>query len=264
MPKKKENPEDEIQLDEKQPAQKTSSFCTRWFAEHAVNNTSEMRMICDLTARSAQEQFSINVRSGHTEVYAVIFYATFMSILEFIKEKQKTYNEFSITIANSLNIGYTNNDDQDNEKVGNFMPIMEYIGTNRTYVDSESSIDDDKISSNCIHWKELNIKKNVEYYKEIQERAFDKLIKEFNVNLRTSEAIFPLFCIFLDHITSVIKIKYQDAEGTGISEISMNVLSLFDIYYSYNEDEDKEIYEYLPGITVKLCLKSDTVAGRNE
>lgn len=262
MPKKKENMEEEMQLEEKQSAPKNLTFSQRWFQEHAVNNTSEMRMICDLTARSAEEQFSINVRSGHTEVYAVIFYATFVTILEFIREKQKTYNNFTIAIANSINIGYTNNDDIENEKVGNFMPIMEYIGTNRAYVEGDTSIDDDKISANCIRWKELNIKKNVEYYKEIQERAFDKLIKEYNVNLRTSEAIFPLFCIFLDHITSVIKLKYQDAEGTGISEISMNVLSLFDIFYSYNEEEDKEVYDMQPGIAVKLMLKSDTVAGR--
>ena len=133
MPKKKENMEEEMQLEEKQSVPKNLTFSQRWFQEHAVNNTSEMRMICDLTARSAEEQFSINVRSGHTEVYAVIFYATFVTILEFIREKQKTYNNFTIAIANSINIGYTNNDDIENEKVGNFMPIMEYIGTNRTY-----------------------------------------------------------------------------------------------------------------------------------
>ena len=47
--------------------------------------------------------------------------------LEFIRKKEKVYNNFTIQIAQSLNIGYTNNDDEENEKVGNFMPIMEYI-----------------------------------------------------------------------------------------------------------------------------------------
>lgn len=263
MAKKKENMEEEIQLDEKPSVPSSrSSYATRWFAEHAVNNKTDMKMICDLTARSAEDQFAIYVPSGHTEVYAVIFYATFMTILEFIRERQKTYNDFTIAIANSINIGYTNNSDEENEKVGNFMPVMEYIGSNRAYVKGFTDIDDDKTSSNCIHWKELNIKKNIEYYKEMQERAFDKLMKEYNVNLRTSEAIFPIFCIFLDHISAVVKLKYKEAEGTNISETSMNVLSLFDIYYSYNEEEDKEIYEYSPGIPVKLFMKNDSVAIR--
>ncbi len=253
--------EEEIDLKEKvEPAK--STFTTRWFNEYAVNNKSELKMICDLTARSAEEQFAMYVPTGHTEVYAVVFYATFMTILDFIRERQKNYNNFTIAIANSINIGYSNNDDDENEKVGNFMPILEYIGVNRNYVESFSEIDDDKTSSNCIHWKELNIKKNIEYFKEMQERAYDRLIKEYNVNLRTSEAIFPLFCIFLDHISSVVKIKYREAEGTGVSETSMNVLSLFDIFYSFNEEENKEIYEYQPNVQMKLALKSDNIAGR--
>lgn len=261
MPKKAKEVEEELELEETKVATK-SSYATRWFAEHAVNNTAEMKMICDLTARSAEDQFSMYVPSGHTEVYAVIFYVTFMSILEFIRERQKSYNNFSIAIANSINIGYTNNDDEENEKVGNFMPIMEYIGTNRAYVEGYSDTDDDKTSANCIRWKELNIKKNIEYYKEIQEKAFGALMDDYNVNLRTSEAIFPLFCTFLDHVHAVVKLKFQDAMGTGVSETSMNVLSLFDVYYSYNEEDAKEIYEYSPNVQVKLALKSDSIAGR--
>lgn len=262
MAKKAKEMEEDLELEEKQVASK-STFATRWFAEHAVNNRSEMKMICDLTARSAEDQFSMYISSNHTEVYAVVFYVTFMTILDFIRERQKSYNNFTIAIANSINIGYTNNDDEENEKVGNFMPIMEYIGTNRAYMEGYSDTDDEKTSANCIHWKELNIKKNVEYYKEIQERAFNTLMTDYNINLRTSEAIFPLFCIFLDHISSVVKLKFQDALDTNISETSMNVLSLFDIYYSYNEEEAKEHYEYIPGIALKLFMKNDSIANRD-
>lgn len=263
MAKKQPTQPEEVELDLKEEGKSSkNTFVTRWFADYASNNKSEIKMICDLTARSCEEQFHMYVKSSNTEVYAVVFYVTFMAILEFIRERQKNYNTFSIQIANSINIGYTNNDDEENEKVGNFMPFMDYVGSNRNYVENTSETDDDKTSSNCIHWKELNIKKNIEYYKEIQERAFDTLIKEYNTNLRTSEAIFPIFCIFLDHITAVVKMKYKEAEGTDISEISMNVLSLFDIYYSYNEEEAVENFEYVPNIQMKLFLKSDNIATR--
>ena len=42
----------------------------------------------------------------------------------------------------------------------------------------------------------------------------------------------------------------------------MNVLGLFDVFYSYDEDEDKEYLEYSPGITVKLATKNDAIASR--
>ncbi len=241
---------------------KPMSLVKRWFTDYAVNNAADIKIICDLTSRSAEEQFNMFIPTGNTEVYAVVYYATFMSILEFIKEKQKRYNNFTVAICNSINLGYSNNDDDSNEKVGNFMPIMEYIGINRNIIDDSGTMDVNKTAQNCIRWKELNIKKNIEYYKEIQERAYEKLKRDFRTNLRTSEAVFPLFCIFMDHITNMLKLKYKEAERTDVSEVSMNILGLFDIFYSFNEEDNLEIIEFQPNIQMKLALKSDSTACR--
>ena len=258
MPRKPK--EEEQQIDVKAPAKK-ETFVTRWFNDYAVNNRTELKFICDLTARSAEEQFSLYLKSGNTEVYAVVFYATFLTTLRFLKGKQNSYNNFTIQIANSINIGYSNTMNEDNEKIGNFMPIMEYIGINRNIVDDDLN-KTDRTSQNYILWKELNTKKTAEYYKEIQEHAYEVLRSQYKTSLRTSEAIIPLFCIFMDNIVNVMKVKFKEAEGTNVSEVSMNVLGLFDVYYSYNEEDDKEILEFSPNILMKLSLKSDDVAGR--
>ena len=259
MPRtKKIEKEEEMEIDAKK--QKKETFVTRWFKDYAVNNSEELKIICDLTSRSAQDQFSLYLRSNNTEVYAVVFYATFLTILDFLKEREKKHNNFSIVIANSINIGYTNNNNEDNEKIGNFMPIMEYLGINRNIVDDSTNTDPNKTVQNFMQWKELNTKKNVEYYKEIQERTYDRLMKEYHTSIRTSEAVIPLFCTFMDNIGSVLKMKYKEAEGTDVSEVSMNVLGLFDIYYSFDEDENKEIIEFQPNIMMKLRLKSDAIA----
>lgn len=260
MPKIKKE-EKELELDTTKQ-DKPITFVKRWFADYAVNNASDLKIICDLTSRSAEEQFSMYLKTGNTEVYAVVFYATFVSILDFIKSKQKQYNNFTVAVCNSVNLGYSNNDDENNEKIGNFMPIMEYIGINRNIIDSSGAMEVDKTSQNFIRWKELNIKKNVEYYKEIQEMTYEKLKKEYKTNLRTSEGVIPLFCIFMDHITNVLKLKYKEAERTDVSEVSMNVLGLFDIFYSFNEEDNQEIIEFTPNIFMKLALKSDGTASR--
>jgi len=259
MPRK---PKEEEQVIDVNNQVKKETFVTRWFNDYAVNNRTEVKFVCDLTARSAEEQFSIYLKSGNTEVYGVVFYATFMTILKFLKGKQNSYNNFTIQMFNSINLGYTNSTDENNEKVGNFMPIMEYIGINRSVVNEDNSRDIDRTSQNCIRWQQLNSKKNVEYYKEIQEHAYDVLKNQYKTNLRTSEAIIPLFCIFMDHIVNVLKVKFKEADGTDVSEVSMNVFGLFDVFYSYNEEDDKEIIEFQPNIQMKLALKSDDVAGR--
>lgn len=260
MPRKaKVEKEEELDI---KSVDKKETFVTRWFKDNAVNNASDLKIVCDLTSRSAEEQFRMYLKSGNTEVYAVVFYATFLTILDFIRNKQKTYNNFTIEICNSINIGYTNNDDEDNEKVGNFMPIMEYIGINRNIVDTSSSFDSDTTTQNFIRWKELNIKKNIEFYKEIQEVAYEMLKKEYKTNIRTSEAVIPLFCIFMDHITNLLKVKFREANGTDVSEVSMNVLGLFDIFYSFNEEDNQEIIEFQPNIRMKLALKNDNTASR--
>lgn len=267
MPKKKAA-ENEVDLDVKSPKKET--FVTRWFNDYAVNNKDELKIICELTARSAEEQFFMFLDSGNNEVYAVIFYCTFLTILRFLRDKQKKYNNFTIEIGNSINIGYTNNDNEENEKVGNFMPIMEYIGVNHVIVDSEIDFSDneeirvkgDETSVNFIRWKNTNLKTTVNYYKDIQEQAYNSLKSDYKVKIRTSEAVIPLFCTFMDNITNVLKEKYREAEGTDVSEISMNVLGLFDVYYSFDEDSNQEVIEFTPNIRMKLALKNDTDASR--
>ena len=268
----------EQEIDVSSAPVKKMTFAGRWFDEHAVNDRQDLKMVCDLSARSIYEQFHLRIMSQNTEILAVVFYGTFMSLLEFIRKKQKSYNQFTIQIAQNLNIGYVNTQNTENEKVGNFQPIMEYLTTNRAIVDdSESQTlsweEEQKLSekekkerelkeveTRCLRWKGVNAKTEAEYYKEIQNNAYDRLKREYIINLRTSEAIIPLFCIFLDHIANVLKVKYKEAQGTDVSEVSMNVLGLFDVFYSFN-DEEQEVIEFQPNIAMKLALKNDDVAG---
>lgn len=241
-------------------AHKKETYVTKWFKDNCPDNTGEVKAVCELTARAANEQFTMTVPSGNYEIFALIYFATFQSILEFLKEKEKTYSNYTIEICNSINIGYTNSSSTDNEKVGNFMPIMEYIGVNRTIVDSAPTTMD-TTTQNFILWKKLNVKKNLEHYKEIQEKAYERLLGDYHTDLRTSEAAIPLFCIFMDNINNVLRMKFRELQGTDVNEVSMSVLGLFDAYYSFDEESGKEFIEYTASPFMKLSLKNDSAAG---
>ena len=266
MPRKKlETPEEELDIKKEV---KKETFITRWFNDYAVNNKEEMKIICELTSRSVYEKFTLYVESNNYELYAAVFYATFTTILDFLRGKENKYNNFTIEVANSINIGYSNSTNEDNEKVGNFMPILEYIGTNMKVVDnspeSEKKKDVNRTKTNCMRWKQINVKQNINFVSEIQETAYERIKKEYRTDMRTSECVIPIFCIFMDNIIHVIKLKYQELEGTDVSEVSMNVLGLFDIYYSFNSEDNIEIIEFQPNIRMKLALKNDVAAGKDE
>lgn len=258
MARKPKEVEQEIDI-KAEATQKKESFATRWFKDYAVNNYSELKMVSDLTSRSVEEQFSMYLPKGNTEVYAATFYETYIQIQKFLISQQSKYKNFTIEICNSVNIGYCNNNDEENEKVGNFFPILEYIGVNRNVID-DSEISEEKTNQNLLRWKTINIKKTAEYYKEIQEKTYEVLKSKYRINLRTSEAVFPIFCIFMDNITNVLKVKYKESEGTGVSEVSMNVLGLFDVFYRFDEEENTEIIEFEPRITAKTGTKNDDKA----
>ena len=196
------------------------------------------------------------------------------TFLKFLRGMQTKWKEYSIEIANSINIGYVNNTNEDNEKVGNFMPVLEYIGINRNVVDrydipydDSSEIAAKKITVPKNHtdkqvmmWKVQNIRKTIENYNKIQEEAVQVLLNDYKISIRQSECIFPIFCIFLDNISNVLKIRFKELEGTDTSEIRINVLNLFEAFYSYDADEDQEVIEYAPTVAMKLALKNDEVA----
>lgn len=260
MPKKAREKEEELELQVAEEPKK-ETFVTRWFRDSVPDNQEDIRTVCELTARSAKQQFAMNITSSNYEVFAVIYFATFLAILEFLRECQSQYPKYTIEIFKSINIGYKNNDNEKNEKLGNFMPVMEYMGVNMNLVNSNNSIGVDTTTANFMSWKQLNSKKNIEHYKKIQEAAYDKLLNEYRVDMKTSEGVIPLFCIFMDNINNVLRLKHREADGTKVSEIKINVMGLYEAYYSFDDEAGKECIEYAASPLMKLRLKNDTIAG---
>lgn len=255
--------DEQNELTEEKPKEKKVTKVVRWFDEYCTDNKQDIKMICDIVARSVDDQFNMSVASNNNEIFALIFFVTFTCVLDFLKKKQSQFDNFSFEICNSINIGYTNNTDESNEKVGNFMPIIEYISINRNIIRDDDSYSDDNSTVNFIKWKQQNLKQNENFCNQIQDQASVVLTNEFGIRIANNECIIPIFCIFLDTIVQVLKLKFQEAMGTNVSEVSMNILGLFTAYYSFNEEDNQEIIEYIPGIYTKLREKSDVVASKD-
>lgn len=256
---------DEIDYTEQGEESKSKkvTLAVKWFNEYCTESKTEIKQICDLVARSVETQFNMSVKSNNTEVYALMFFVTFVTVLDFLKQKQSSFDNFSFEICNSINIGYTNNTDENNEKVGNFMPIIEYIGVNRNIIRTEDINDDDNSTINFIKWKQQNLKQNENFCNQIQNQASVTLGKEYGIRIINNEIIIPIFCIFLDTLIHVLKMKWKEAYGTEVSEVGIHVLGLFDAFYSFDSKENLERIDYHPGIYTKLRQKSDIMASKD-
>lgn len=253
--------DDELDKDLEQEVKPTrETFVTRWFRENCVDNPEDIRKVCELTAMSVSEQFAMEVSSSHAEVFAIVFFGTFQSILEFLRGKQKSYGNYTIQIGRSINIGYSNSSSEDNEKLGNFMPILEYVGDANRNIVQEDGGSPDQTTRNFIAWKNLNSKKSIDYLKEIQDLSYARLLEEYRTDLRTAEGIIPIFSIFMDNINNLLRMKYRESVGTKVSEIEISVMGLFKAFYSFDEESGKEFIEYTPSPFFKLSLKNDNVA----
>jgi hypothetical protein len=245
-----------------EPKQKKITHTIKWFNEYCTEDKKYIKMICDLVADSVATQFDMHVKSSNTEVFALIFFVTFETILDFLKQKQSSYDNFSFIICKCVNIGYNNNTDTENEKVGNFMPVIEYMGINRNIIRDENNNADDKSEVNFIRWKQQNLTQNENYCNQVQNQAALRLASEYGVQIVNNEAIIPIFCIFFDMIVEVIKAGFYDirAGSDDITEFKINVLGLFDAYYSFDPEKNVEAIDYLPGIYTKLREKSDMIS----
>lgn len=267
MAKSKEKDENDEFMDAiEEPKQKKITRTIKWFNEYCTENKKEVKMICDLVADSVANQFDMHVKSSNTEVFALIFFVTFETIMDFLSQKQSSFNKFAFKIGKCVNIGFTNNTNIDNEKFGNFMPLMEYTGINRNIIRDEVNTSDDKSEVNFIRWKQQNLTQNENFCNQIQNQAAVKLGTEYGVQIVNNEAIIPIFCIFLDMCVYLVKTLYNEANMTedGPSEYSISVLGLFELFYSFDPEKAEEHIDFTPGIYMKLRGKSDLVATKED
>lgn len=239
----------------------------QWFLDNVKNNPKEIAEVCKMTARSMHEQASIRFENPNSTpaFYAMVVDRTFMSIVKYLAKMQACgYPRYTIMFGNNFNIGYQDDDNKDSEKIGNFIPVLEYGVQNKSIVPAPGVDSEDVVINSYKRWMELNVKQCIEETTWIASDAFDHLLNEDNLNLRYKEAIVPIFCTFIDMIVEVLKFKYQERKDADQSQVSIDVFGLFYAYYWFDEEDQGEVIEFEPGIKLKQDMKSDKFAGGSD
>ena len=237
----------------------------KWFIDNVKDNPEAIAEVCKMTARSMHEQAGITFTNPNTTaaLYALVVDQTFASIVRFLEKMQQSgYRRYSIVFGQNFNIGYQDDEHEDSEKIGNFIPVLEYGVQNKSIVSSAPGSCEDTVIDSYKRWMELNIKQCIEETSQIASDAFNNLLNEpYRINLRYKEAIIPIFCTFIDMLVEVLKFKFQERKLADQSQVCIKVFGLFDAYYWFDEEDHSEVIEFVPGIKLKQDMKSDKYAG---
>lgn len=234
------------------------SNCTKsqnWFEKNCKEDQQDIAVIAGICEKELFDKLSITVKSE--DIIMATYGVIFNTIMNYVKEQQDTCDTYSINIADRLEVGYTNRDDESQEKVGNFMIYMKCLEG----ASQEQEIDEEESRSIelAAQWNAANITSNIEAIKEISQRAYKALDEEVDISLGSLELVMPIFCIIQESICSYVNIKRVELDE---EEYEVNICNL--CYVGSQVDEEANAYTYMrPTVAGKREFKNDKVAGKD-
>lgn len=220
-----------------------------WVDEFCKNNHDELMEIAELSSRSIRDKIAMDIGP---DLCLAAYGTIFECILEVLKSKQKENSSFEINICNVISVSYDTLEDDDAEKMGNFMPFIQQIAEGQL-PDSGLDVDESSTIELCTAWNSSHIKKQPDILTEISTMAVRELSEKLGVKSAAREIIMPIFCLVHEQIIAYIKLKRVDM---GVSSYEIDVAGLYTVVVSETND-GKEIIEYPCSIYTKLTTKDD-------
>lgn len=223
----------------------------KYFEEFAHEDTEHILSICETASKIIWDRF--RTRFDDPRLLASCFSKIFGSFLNKLEALEAEYSDFNINICDRLCMGYSTNEDDDDEKQGNFMVYIRHINANKK--NEESDDPTAKAVERAVQWNTENIISQPELLRKISIDALEDL-KHIDVSIGSSELIIPIFVTTYEAIINYIKVKRREEDAF---EFEINFISCFYIGARESEDEMDDIY-IRPNIESKLQLKSDIKA----
>lgn len=227
------------------------------YDSRTFENQKDIALICDTANKVIYDRFRVNLRRpddpffSYYKMTAMIFVETFRAIIQQLLDRRATNATYNINIGNRINIGFSNSDNDEDEKNGNFCPYVKDI-PHYTVKDG----DDIKLDGHCKeyirNWNQENMIQNPEDTLTIANRALESL-KAIDINLGSPELVFPLFVTIYESIISYLKIRRRESEDDEFMINFCNCITVDCI----GQDDGVDKITIIPAIEDKLDIKSD-------
>lgn len=225
----------------------------KWFRENVKEDEKDIINIGELAIKALYEKIYVTFKRAELPIAtAGIIYEAILEYL--VKMQNEGKDSFNINIADRLEIGYSSSDNEDDEKVGNFMIYIRHL-----YNTKKDDLSDDARGSAaelCTQWNSANIVTQADVISKISDAALVKLSKEIDIHGATLDFVIPAFIIIYEQLVGYLKLKRRELNKF---EYEINFASCFTAGCRENEEDTDDIY-FVPNITSKLRLKDDRKA----
>ena len=227
------------------------TFAEDWVDNNVANDIEDILTIGGMTKRDLVSKFKLNLSP---ELAVAIYGITFETIIDYLKKKQEGgYHAFQVNICNLISISYNNLEEDDSEKLGNFMPFIQQI--------ADGPIPDTGLTSNetiklCAAWNTSHITEDPDVLTEISNMTVRNLNDRLSLKCGNRELIMPIFCTFHENLIAYMKLKRVDL---GATSYMLDVAGIYKVRVS-EADDGTEIVEYPPMIYTKKSTKDDSMS----
>ena len=227
------------------------------YDSRTFENKKDIALICDTANKVIYDRFRVNLRRpddpffSYYKMTAMIFVETFRAIIQQLLDRRATNATYNINIGNRINIGFSNSDNDEDEKNGNFCPYVKDI-PHYTVKDDDDIKLDGHSKEYIRNWNQENMIQNPEDTLTIANRAL-KSLKAIDINLGSPELVFPLFVTIYESIISYLKIRRRESEDDEFMINFCNCITVDCI----GQDDGVDKITIIPAIEDKLNIKSD-------
>ena len=199
-----------------------------------------------------------------SELTVLAFYSkVYEAIMKVLLNKRETKSEFVINIADRIEIGYKDSDDEDCEKQGSFVPFIYNI--EKGIVDFAADDATENSAELCTQWEATNVKAQVKTLHEIATAAI-KLLADVDIPNPNEVIIIPCFTVIHDSLVKYLKnyydIYYYKQDDIDTYELNVNFANNFNVIVRKDADGNT-VLEIGPNVSMKVSTKSDAMGGRN-
>lgn len=229
---------------------KINALTAKVYKDIVVDDVETVEQISAIAAERIYDKFSLDFRL-EPKYLTVFFFIVWNTMMNEIKKKQVDYSTYELEVCGRFAVGFQDRLDSDDEKQGNFVPVIKHIAVGG---DEEFSDDAESIQQKFVQFNTENIVNDVTFIKNIASKARKRLNENAKIIIGTDEAIFPILVTVYDAIVATMKLKRKELKTW---KYSINFASCFDITVMETEDPLADKVVIKPSIYDKLNMKSD-------
>lgn len=218
----------------------------QWFEDTIVQDQQEILDFGKFAALTLRNKFCIDIKPRST---IAIFVNTVEAFFEVLKEKQKNYRSYNITIEGYFSIGFSNSEDGDEEKVGNFCP---YYISEQNIVLNEPEGAGESTDVLTAKWSAEHITADTDVISAVAAKSMQKLRDLKMVVSNSADTLIPIFCVIHAALVGFMRLRRTEMD---VDNLIYSFGGVFDTICNMDADGNENVW-FQPTLT-KLAIKND-------